>query len=134
VSATGYTRRCIECQQEIDREKAIERVVRAWDNRFRGLIKRARAKHRQRRERLWENYGLTVERYDGMVAEQGGVCFVCGKPNSARRRLVVDHCQETGRVRALLCGRCNWVIGMLEEDATVAGRVLNYIQTGCNRA
>ncbi len=32
------------------------------------------------------------------------------------QHLYVDHCHVTGRVRGLLCNRCNTAIAMLEED------------------
>lgn len=63
---------------------------------------------------IWENqrvlrykqvYGITVEDYDRMFDEQGGVCAICG--NGTKRRLAVDHNHETGVVRGLLCPRCN---------------------------
>jgi hypothetical protein len=50
--------------------------------------------------------GVTVEQYDAMLAAQGGGCAICGtKPKT--RRLDVDHDHKTGRVRGLLCHRCN---------------------------
>lgn len=63
--------------------------------------------------------GLTIEDYDRMLAEQGGVCAICGNPPKARR-LDVDHDHRTGAVRGLLCHRCNrgvsWdALGWLER-------------------
>ena len=64
---------------------------------------------------------MTVEQYDAMYAAQGGVCAVCRRPEQAQggngakgpRRLSVDHCHDTNRVRALLCHACNVTVGML---------------------
>ena len=50
--------------------------------------------------------GLSVEDYDAMLAAQGGVCAICGNPPKTRR-LDVDHDHKTGKVRGLLCHRCN---------------------------
>jgi hypothetical protein len=38
--------------------------------------------------------------------EQGGVCAICGNPPK-KRPLHIDHNHRTGRVRGLLCYRCN---------------------------
>ncbi len=65
----------------------------------------------------WElgRYGLTVERFQQMMEEQGGACGICGRA-LAERRLCIDHdhscCPERQRscgrcVRGLLCPRCN---------------------------
>ena len=50
--------------------------------------------------------GVTVEQYDALLAAQGGGCAICGNPPKTRR-LHVDHDHKTGRVRGLLCHRCN---------------------------
>lgn len=46
-----------------------------------------------------------------------GRCHVCGVPElELTRKLCVDHCHETGLFRGHLCGRCNSVLGMLEDS------------------
>lgn len=60
-----------------------------------------------------KRYGITVEQYDSMLAEQNGRCPLCGdKP----KRLFVDHCHKTNEVRGLLCSNCNTVLGMVKEN------------------
>jgi hypothetical protein len=75
----------------------------------------------QRRYNLQFLYGLTLQKYERMVEEQGGVCAVCGQPEIARnqwgiRRLSIDHDHETGEIRKLLCSSCNVALGRLQED------------------
>lgn len=62
--------------------------------------------------RIRERYGITEEQFHALEAAQGGRCAICGK----ERRLVIDHCHASGRVRGLLCNACNLVIGHLEQD------------------
>lgn len=67
----------------------------------------------RRNSALRSRYGITTEQYDEMLAEQAGVCAICGNPPK-KRRLYVDHDHDTGRVRGLLCAHCNssleWMI------------------------
>ena len=63
---------------------------------------------------LMKNFGLTPEAYDVMLLAQSGVCACCGRGQGAKR-LHVDHDHATGRVRKLLCARCNTAIGQLEH-------------------
>jgi hypothetical protein len=63
---------------------------------------------------LRKRYGITAAQYDEMLAQQGGACFICREVKD--RRLEVDHCHTTGRVRRLLCSRCNTIVGVLEND------------------
>lgn len=73
-------------------------------------------------------YGLTVERFDQMVATQGGMCAICRRPPNGRgRRLHVDHDHVSGRVRGLLCHSCNTSIGHLAESAEILARAIVYL-------
>ena len=67
-------------------------------------------------------FGISRERYEVMITEQGGGCAVCGchpgktPGNMQKRFLSVDHDHDTGKVRALLCDSCNICLGRLGED------------------
>lgn len=67
-------------------------------------------------------YGITGAEYESMVAQQGGACAICSKPEVERHQggklksLVVDHNHSTGLIRGLLCSVCNKAIGLLDDD------------------
>lgn len=43
-----------------------------------------------------------------LIDKHGDRCAICRKPSSAfKKRLSVDHAHKTGRIRGLLCFRCN---------------------------
>ncbi|MBE1597221.1 endonuclease VII domain-containing protein [Streptomyces stelliscabiei] len=75
-------------------------------------------------------YGLALGEYDRMLEQQGGGCAICKQPCARERRLSVDHCHSTGRVRGLLCQNCNAAIGMLKEDVALFFRAVNYLSGG----
>ena len=68
-------------------------------------------------------YGITIEDYDRMLQEQNGKCKLCNKeehvrgtsPDKKPKRLAVDHCHTTGKVRGLLCHNCNVMLGQYEK-------------------
>ncbi len=69
---------------------------------------------------LWTWYRLTVRRYDEMVETQSGVCAICRWPETVTSAgkiiaLSVDHDHVTGRVRGLLCRRCNNALAFVED-------------------
>lgn len=89
------------------------------------------------------NFGITVERYEEMLARQGGVCAIC-KRRPGKRRLAVDHDHSCcpGRrscgkcVRGLLCKACNYQLlgNILQENKQgpahareIVSRVLSYL-------
>lgn len=82
---------------------------------------------------LKRDYGITVDDYDQMHEEQGGVCATCGCPETEMfrgkvRRLSVDHCHETGLVRGLLCGKCNKALGMIRDNVGTLRKMISYLE------
>lgn len=73
--------------------------------------------------------GLTIEEYEAKELVQGGKCGICatGEPGG-RGRWAVDHCHKTGRVRMLLCQRCNTGIGFFRDDVDLIQRALDYLK------
>ena len=91
-----------------------------------------REKHRgYRRTAVLKQYGLTVTQYEEMAASQNGVCGICERPERPRKgkpvRLAVDHDHSTGKVRGLLCRRCNRGIGSFEHDTGLLTRAGDYL-------
>src|ERR1051326_1383585 len=82
---------------------------------------------RQAQLRKW---GITQAEYDRLLARQGGVCAICrrDRPGPKRRLLAVDHCHETGRIRGLLCMRCNTSLGAIGDSLDGARRFLDYLK------
>lgn len=79
---------------------------------------------------LKSKYGITIDDYEAMEKQQGGVCAICnGAPKGKRySSLVVDHCHDTGRVRGLLCDHCNRAIGLLGECPSALQNAVRYLQ------
>lgn len=73
-------------------------------------------------------YGITPAEYDRMSEAQGGKCRICGLECSTGRRLAVDHCHATGRVRALLCMLCNRALGLLKDDPNLMRIAAAYVE------
>lgn len=86
---------------------------------------------------LRRKYGIDLNRYNEMFAEQNGVCAICfqketsGDPKTnGFRRLSVDHCHQTKKVRALLCRGCNTMVGLIEKhsnDAKIIVSLSDYL-------
>lgn len=81
------------------------------------------AKRRKRELRL-SSYGLTLEQFESMLLEQSHTCAICKR----RRRLHVDHDHSTNRVRGLLCGPCNRLLGLAGDDPEVLSNAEKYLR------
>lgn len=87
------------------------------------------AKDRDNRQYFLKwRYGITLEDYALMLAEQGGVCAICGKEPDKARVLDVDHCHDTKTVRGLLCRSCNLVLGKMNDDPDLLRRAADYLE------
>lgn len=68
-------------------------------------------------------YGLTMAEVDAMRTAQGGKCAICEKALDKYR---IDHDHNNGRVRGLLCHRCNLLIAGIENEGFLA-KALRYL-------
>lgn len=90
-----------------------------------------------RRWVLKTKYGLTRERYYEMCDEQEGVCAICYRPESRKRRgeplaLSVDHDHDSGVVRGLLCCSCNTMLGLAQDSVHILDRAIRYLANSGN--
>jgi hypothetical protein len=74
-------------------------------------------------------YGLTPEQYGAMLAEQGNACAICRSPEwpGKGNRPHVDHDHATGKVRGILCGRCNFGLGQFQDDPDLLRAAITYL-------
>lgn len=124
---------CVVCERDKNREyqKARRRSDPAYAEKQRQLdLKRRQLpsdKQRVRNYNYKRLYGIALADYEAMLREQKGACKVCRAP-AGKRRLAVDHNHVTGKVRALLCDRCNPLIGYAHDDPTVLRRAAAYLE------
>jgi hypothetical protein len=70
-----------------------------------------------RNSKLKKRYGITLDEYADILAEQNGVCAICGyAPSSTDKALAVDHNHITKKVRGLLCSWCNRGLGLFKDS------------------
>ncbi len=74
---------------------------------------------------------ISPEKFDGVLAAQGGRCALCGKVEQGGRHMWrADHCHKTGKARGVLCRHCNIALGVFEKFLTKAPleKILAYTQ------
>jgi len=64
-----------------------------------------------------------------MFNAQDCKCAICGKTEQEnKKRLAVDHCHATGKVRKLLCSHCNTALGLVNDDQNILIEMLSYLK------
>ncbi|MGZ4530735.1 MAG: endonuclease VII domain-containing protein [Mycobacteriaceae bacterium] len=135
---------CRACQAEYargwrakngDKERARRRAKYAENAEWRAARKADTARRYaanpdiQRNAYLLAKYGITLDQYREMHAAQLGLCAICSEPCKSGRELAVDHDHATGKVRALLCIRCNNGLGNFRDDRGLMVAALRYLET-----
>lgn len=90
-------------------------------------------RHRQ----LERIYGLTLEDYKRLYNKQEGKCAICKtfkNPQTFARGsrhtdcLFVDHNHKTGKVRGLLCHKCNFGLGYFQDSSHLLQQATSYLE------
>jgi len=84
---------------------------------------------KSRRYNLKSKYGITEAQFEEEKIIQENRCFICDElPNWKRDTLVVDHCHETGKYRALLCVKCNLMLGCSRDTPAILRKAADYLE------
>lgn len=65
------------------------------------------------------DYGMSEDDFRVLWDFQEGRCWACSRRFTKRLLAHIDHDHRTGKVRALLCNRCNQALGFLHDNASL---------------
>ncbi len=109
-TSDGLQSFCKSCQKEWQRQHRRRKLAEnpEWET----------------HQHLMKTYGISYETYQAMEVAQNHKCAICGSEDpktrkrigATRSRFCVDHDHKTGKIRALLCAKCNRGIGLLGDD------------------
>ena len=112
---SGLTSKCKSCLQSEKRTEVKKRGC--WDT------------DKQRDSRFKRVFGISLDEYNTLLEEQEYKCAICGKSEEEnKKRLAVDHCHKTNKVRKLLCHHCNCALGMVNDDEEILVSMLSYLK------
>ncbi len=106
----------------IKHKDKIAAKTRAWYRANRAYaLKRGTERLRKRL------YGVTVEMFNAMIKAQKNKCPICSKH---LKKPHIDHCHKTGKVRGILCVKCNWGLGLFQDDQALMRKAIRYLNRG----
>lgn len=146
-----YRRKCLECHRANAREwnrknkELCKKRNAEYHKTNKTQIAERKSKHYRdnkehhrmmaRRYMLRSKYGMSLEDYDVMLDKQNGVCAICFNPETQKSNkrgkvdsLRVDHCHSTGKVRGLLCSKCNFGIAQLDDSIDLLQNAIKYLK------
>lgn len=108
-SKTGYSYSCKPCRS-IQGKKYIQNNPDA-----------VKATHLRK-------YGITFEDYKNKIDLQNNKCDICKEDLDNGKHTCVDHCHITGKVRGILCRKCNTILGHAKDNTQTLKNAVKYLK------
>ena len=119
TNGDGYQSHCRRC---------------STDERLRWLRNNPESKRKAHYRHTFKKYGLTQSGYEKKSKEQNGLCAICQRPETKAKtsgkveRLSIDHDHNSGKVRELLCSRCNSMLAFCNENVDTLKNAIKYLE------
>lgn len=137
-----FERRCTECRMARNILPRSREAVRRYTRTPKGAAthhrndaerfgrpgSRERVALTSKRLRLRKVHGLTLEQRDAMMAAQNHSCAICSRHLDGGKHTHVDHCHRTGKIRGLLCQKCDLSIGHFGDDPATLRAAADYVE------
>lgn len=124
----GYQTYCRACHNKMQREKYQADPQAKLKRQMRERKRKSLNPLAKKDAELKRLYGISVETYLDILGAQNGVCKICNNDCKTKYSLSVDHNHQTGKVRGLLCNRCNRAIGMFEDSPHLLRSAAKYLE------
>ena len=122
-------RKCARCKKELPLSEFSRYSVSDSHNYYH------HCKNCQSDRFLRYRYNIGVKNYLEIAKQQNGNCAICGKglelqQDTARRskKVAVDHCHTSGKVRGLLCAPCNQGLGFFKDSIENLENAISYLK------
>ena len=74
---------------------------------------------------LKRNHGISLKDFKKILKSQNGVCAICH--TKSHKNLYVDHNHKTGKIRGLLCQKCNFGLGQFNDSIILLNNAIKYL-------
>lgn len=123
VSHTHCSRTCYDRAYRTSHRSTLRTYQKEWARNYRK--DNPVSKETRKDWNLRTFYGLTLSQYEALLREQEGLCAIC---HSLMVRPNVDHDHFTGKVRELLCGHCNTLLGRAKDSEEILQKAVAYLR------
>lgn len=114
---TGITKICTDCKLDLD--NSLFSIGKTF------------CKNCACTRQMLKTYNITQTDYDNILKKQNYKCLICQSTSSNTilyQRLAIDHCHKTGKIRGLLCDKCNRGLGYFNDNLDSLQRAIDYLK------
>ncbi len=114
---------------QTDKRKASIKRYQQTDK-FKLAYKRWRQSEKGKASYLRTTYNLSLEDYEEILHQQKGRCKICSKEFNKKNPhdIGIDHNHKTGKIRGILCSKCNIALGALDDDIYKFLSAIKYLE------
>jgi len=131
-----YCRKCRSEYSQIPEHKSKKSEYgKMWTRKNKDRLNRLRREKAkssidfEKNRQLIKTYGITLADKKDMMTSQNGACAICGEEFRNGKDTHIDHNHSTGRVRGVLCSRCNFALGLIKDNKDIALNMADYLST-----
>jgi len=80
---------------------------------------------------IMRKYKLSLDDVKKMSDSQYNKCKICNikyENVSKHNGLYIDHCHKSGKVRGLLCAKCNRLLGVWDDNIEILQSAIDYLK------
>lgn len=115
-SSTGYYSYCKACAK--DRTSKEYRKRKNSPEYLAGRMKSS----------IKSRFGISIEEYLNKKAASK-ICEICKNPFKSSFDKQLDHCHGTGKLRGILCAKCNKALGLINDDINLLKAAITYLES-----
>ncbi len=121
----GLKSYCSDCENKRGKEFRIKNKQK--------LSKKAKEKYEKHKDlfvhrKLLRVFGVGLDDYKMLLKKQNNKCAICKKRNQQKKRFNIDHDHKTGKIRGLLCMKCNVGLGAFEDNIVFLKESIKYLK------
>lgn len=75
-----------------------------------------------------KKYGITTKEVTKLTELQDNRCAVCENIFKNTRNINVDHNHKTGKIREILCIKCNTMLGLADDNIEILEKAIKYLK------
>lgn len=121
----GYSLTCKACTNRFYAPQRKTPPKHCWEPECR-ICERGDAYRAHRQIRT--TYGITLKQRAKLLVAQRNCCAICETPFALIKLTHTDHDHVSGKVRGILCQRCNVGLGMLRDDVAILNKAIKYVE------
>jgi hypothetical protein len=105
------------CENTYIRPDGIRHCIPCRRVRERGYYNSPKGRIARKNRELKRKYGITMKDFDSIYRHQEGKCAICKITLlMLGRDTCIDHSHKSGKIRGILCAKCNKALGLFADS------------------